>query len=378
MSYNAQLSVPTRSTKTITPPETAENFSPVITRDGHSTLYSYDFSEHYHGVGWGAHRESLDKFITPAEIHRWARSNLGGYTPLQDSPSPVRCLEIGTGLGYNTGSFLSEALKYSLSVDLDTLDLSNSPLKWALTQNTFRSLYGPNVLCALEDLVSQGQHLREWQTKRSTPAQHDVIWQIKLRCGDARSTIQSCPKEHYELIFLDAFSPQRCPQLWSEEFLLALSQRLRRGGRLLTYSCAAAVRSSLIRAGLAVYSLIPPTESGLWSLGTVAIKPPVLRTPKNTPATGQQISPRGHFEGSSNSPAKNKRCYEMLSSTQLEHLQTRAAVPYRDPQLADRTGNIIQRRKIEQQSSILESTSAWKRRSRGKQSTHNTDPADPA
>jgi tRNA U34 5-methylaminomethyl-2-thiouridine-forming methyltransferase MnmC len=45
-----------------------------------------------------------------------------------------------------------------------------------------------------------------------------------------------------------------------------------------------------------------------------------------------------------------------------EHLQTRAAVPYRDPNLSDRPEVILQRHQQEQQRSTLESTSSWRRR----------------
>ena len=47
----------------------------------------------------------------------------------------------------------------------------------------------------------------------------------------------------FDLILLDAFSPQRCPELWSEEFLGALARRLEPQGRLLTYSRSAACRN---------------------------------------------------------------------------------------------------------------------------------------
>jgi tRNA U34 5-methylaminomethyl-2-thiouridine-forming methyltransferase MnmC len=45
-----------------------------------------------------------------------------------------------------------------------------------------------------------------------------------------------------------------------------------------------------------------------------------------------------------------------------EHLQTRAAVPYRDPQLCDPAHIILHRRQIEQQASSLEPTSRFSKR----------------
>jgi tRNA U34 5-methylaminomethyl-2-thiouridine-forming methyltransferase MnmC len=47
---------------------------------------------------------------------------------------------------------------------------------------------------------------------------------------------------------------------------------------------------------------------------------------------------------------------------ELEHLQTRASIPYRDPSLADDRQTILDRRETERLASNLESTSRWKSR----------------
>jgi tRNA U34 5-methylaminomethyl-2-thiouridine-forming methyltransferase MnmC len=51
-----------------------------------------------------------------------------------------------------------------------------------------------------------------------------------------------------------------------------------------------------------------------------------------------------------------------LSPQEQEHLQTRAAIPYRDPNLSDSAEEIRQRRQQEQDLSSLEPTSSWKKR----------------
>ena len=143
---------------------------------------------------------------------------------------------------------------------------------------------------------------------------------------------------HFDLILLDAFSPQRCPELWSEEFLGALAHRLAPQGRLLTYSRSAAVRASLKRAGLNLFSLLPaPGERVGWSSGTLA-------TPTNSgcPQDGPGWRP--------------------LSAMEWEHLQTRAAVPFRDPQGNATAEDILERRRLEQEHCGYEPTNAWQRR----------------
>jgi len=145
---------------------------------------------------------------------------------------------------------------------------------------------------------------------------------------------------HFDLILLDAFSPSKCPMLWSEEFLMQLSKRLTLGGKLITYSTAAAIRGSLKRAGLQVASLKPlNNEKRKWSNGTIAIS-----TNKHSYNVQQEV------------------IWAPLSQREEEHLSTKAAVPYRDPRSNGTSQEIIQRRIKEQQESELEPTKDWKRR----------------
>ena len=58
----------------------------------------------------------------------------------------------------------------------------------------------------------------------------------------------------------------------------------------------------------------------------------------------------------------NAETLHPLSQMEQEHLQTRAAIPLRDPDLSDRAETILQRQKDEQSQSQRESTSSWRRR----------------
>ena len=151
--------------------------------------------------------------------------------------------------------------------------------------------------------------------------------------------LQQIPEPvRFDLILLDAFSPQRCPELWSEEFLGALAHRLAPQGRLLTYSRSAAVRASLKRAGLSLFSLLPaPGERVGWSSGTLATPPD-----SNCPQAGPG--------------------WRLLSAMEWEHLQTRAAVPFRDPRGNATAEVILERRRLEQEHCGHEATNAWQRR----------------
>ena len=133
------------------------------------------------------------------------------------------------------------------------LEIDARPLRLALANTGFINHWTHSTVNRLRSL----DQCSEWT---------DDDGQGTLLFGDARQCLDNIPEEQsFDLIFHDAFSPQRCPQLWSEEFLKRLGDRLAPEGRLLTYSRSAAVRTSLKRAGLELRSLLPaPGERQGW------------------------------------------------------------------------------------------------------------------
>ena len=267
------------------------------------------FGEAFHNSA-GALNEARAKFVGPAELDRFR----GG--------EPLHILDVCVGLGYNTAAVLGSLPTPAPAVRWWGLELDRRPLELALSQPRFQALWSEDVLHKLAAIRDQGG----WSTPGNEGQQ---LW------GDAREMLSTIPEAvRFDLILHDAFSPQRCPELWSEEFLSALAQRLAPGGRLLTYSRAAAIRGSLKRAGLALRSLpAAPGERTGWSSGTVAIK--------------QDKSVVG--------------C-RPLSAMEQEHLLTRAAVPFRDPDQRDLAPVILERRQQEQLHCGLEATNSWQRR----------------
>ena len=294
----------------------ADGLRPYPTADGSFSLESARFGEAFHNSA-GALNEARAKFSRPAELDRFRRSDR------------LRILDVCVGLGYNTAVILEDLADSAPAVEWWGLELDRRPLQLALEQPTFRGLWSAEVLQRLEAIhTSDG-----WNDPPNIGHQ---LW------GDARATLATIPEpQRFDLILQDAFSPQRCPELWTEDFLAGLSQRLAAGGRLLTYSRSAAVRASLQRAGLQLYSLLPaPGERIGWSSGTMAVKP------------GGDCTETG--------PG-----WRPFSAMELEHLLTRAAVPFRDPDGTASCAVILKRRTLEQEQCKLEATNAWQRRWRG-------------
>ncbi|MCY4381219.1 MAG: MnmC family methyltransferase [Proteobacteria bacterium] len=315
-------------------------YSSYTTDDGSFSLYSLDAKEAFHH-SMGAHSETKMKFIIPAEFDLYAK---------EYPHTPLYFLDVCFGLGY--GSMLTYAAAQQLGICLHThaLDISRLPLRAALSHQDFRDQCPLFCLELLKSLYRTGA----WYHPQL--GEGHAYWQ------DARQSVRSLDCS-YDVIYLDAFSAKSCPELWTRDFLAELIRRLKVGGRLITYATSASLRQSLIALGCQVYSTqLPDAETvygnmknlrSPWSMGTVAFKPQL-------PSAD---SPASQFFW--RSPKQGKRPFCSLSIMEREHLETKAAVPYRDPSLAASQEMILARRQTEQNSSKwthLMTTSRWRRK----------------
>jgi tRNA U34 5-methylaminomethyl-2-thiouridine-forming methyltransferase MnmC len=279
-------------------------FTPQPTADGSFTFYSEEFGQAFHSHH-GAWEEAIYKYAVPTQVG--ARAGSGH----------VRILDVCYGLGYNSAAALAEIWRVNpdCHVEIVALELSAQVPQAAIAAGLLAAWPAP-IPALLAMLATEGQVNQSHVSGR-------------LLLGDARQTIQAAIDRGFlaDAIFLDPFSPAVCPQLWTIEFMAAVASCCAPAGLLATYSCAAAVRTALLAAGLAVADM-PPV--GRKAPGTIA------------------------------SPAKE--LIPALSPSAQERLRTKAAVPYRDPQLQDTAAQIVQRRRVEQAESQLESTSQWKKR----------------
>lgn len=90
---------------------------------------------------------------------------------------------------------------------------------------------------------------------------------------DARRFIKVAPNT-YNYIFLDAFTPSKCPALWTLEFFRELYNKLEDDGMILTYSTSAAIRNAFLSNGLYIGKIYDKQFKRF--VGTVAVKNPDL------------------------------------------------------------------------------------------------------
>ncbi|QVL51704.1 MAG: SAM-dependent methyltransferase [Cyanobium sp. M30B3] len=294
---------------------------PRLGADGSFSLWSERFGEGFHG-GIGALSEARAKFVHPAQLERFPPGRR------------LRVVDVGFGLGTNSAALREAAEDCGLELEVWGLECDPQPLRQALATPTFRNQWRQHTVCWLEGLLAGGG-----QGSRGGV----LLW------GDARLRLPELLGARHlagrcDLVLLDAFSPQRCPELWSHEFLGQLARLLEPQARLLTYCCAAAVRRSLMQAGLQLASIQAPRDQSprngdLWSFGTAA-SPTGL--PGAATAGGGPLRP--------------------LSAMERDHLDTRASEPYRDPSGQTDATEILAARRRAQAASSASSTSAWRRR----------------
>jgi tRNA U34 5-methylaminomethyl-2-thiouridine-forming methyltransferase MnmC len=278
---------------------------PQLTQDGSYTFFSQEYQEAFHSA-FGAKQEAEVRYIQPCLIKQLAAKQ-----------STIRLLDICYGLGYNSAAALEAiwAVNSECQVELIALEIALDVPQQTVNYNLLAEWQHP-VPQLLAKLAKQ-------------LVVKDEFLQAKLVLGDARQTISSIIQSGWQAdaIFLDPFSPPKCPQLWTVEFISLVAQCLTPQGRLATYSCSAAVRTALLLAGLNIGSI---TGVGRKSPGTIA-----------------------SFE---------YKKLPRISLQEQEHLNTKAAIPYRDPCLQDNLEPILARRQQEQQNSNWESTSQWRKR----------------
>jgi len=164
------------------------------TRDGSISLRSSNFKQLFHSLS-GAKKESLEKYINPSELNRFKPKEI------------LVALDVCLGMGYNSACLIEAVRNKKVYLKWYGLELDKNPLKIALENSKYRSTWSINIIKTLERIESHNQF-------KDSYGEGNVLW------GDARKTINLIPKSlKFDLIYLDPFSPQQCPELWSEEFL---------------------------------------------------------------------------------------------------------------------------------------------------------------
>ena len=199
----------------------------IITEDGSHTLFVPEINECYHSTN-GAIQESRHIFIN---------SGLK-----ECKKSIINVLEVGFGTGLNA---LLTALECDTSVNYTTIELYPVPIEQALKLNY------PELLISESSILFEKIHTSPWNEKVQI---QDNFSLIKLKADFTLIEFY----DTFNIIYFDAFSPEKQPEMWSENMFRRLYLCASENAILTTYCAKGSVRRAVISAGFSVERLPGP------------------------------------------------------------------------------------------------------------------------
>lgn len=200
----------------------------MVTDDGSNTLFVPDINETYHSTH-GAIQESMHIFIEQ------------GLNVMQKDS--IRILEIGFGTGLNA---LLTALHADKQIEYITVE------KYPIDQQLVQALNYPEQtgLPYARDLFEK-LHQTRWEE----------LIEIKPNFRMQKLKTNFCdfaPSEKFDLIYFDAFSPEKQPEMWEQKQFEKLFNACHPGAVIVTYCAKGAVRRNMQSAGFKVERLPGP------------------------------------------------------------------------------------------------------------------------
>jgi tRNA U34 5-methylaminomethyl-2-thiouridine-forming methyltransferase MnmC len=202
----------------------------IVTADGSHSLFNEALDETYHSRH-GAVQESLHVFI-----ERGFR-----YLVQTQKPKSISILEVGFGTGLNALLTLVEAIERDIPVTYTSLET------YPLSKEVWLKLNYPDTNNLFKEL-----HLAEWE-KWSQINSHFKL----LKLEKSLQEVELDPLQ-YDLIYFDAFAPNKQPELWELTVLNKVVKTLKSGGMFVTYCAKGQLKRDLKSLGLIVESLPGP------------------------------------------------------------------------------------------------------------------------
>lgn len=203
------------------------------TEDGSHTLYVPELDEHYHSTH-GAVQESLHVYLREGFLHC--------------NKEDMNLLEIGFGTGLNAFLTLLEAEKSDKTVCYTAIE------KYPLSADETDTLNYPDLLEFSKKEQFTLLHTSPWgEWVEQTPG-----FRLKKLEVDIRALSELQPEALFDLIYYDAFAPDKQPSLWTQEIFDRLYALSAPGAVLTTYCAKGAVRRMLQSAGYLVERLPGP------------------------------------------------------------------------------------------------------------------------
>lgn len=201
-----------------------------ITEDGSATILVTAMNEHYHSVK-GALTESNHIYRDCAFVHRGKSAN----------GQRMRLLEIGFGTGLN-------------AVVTAMVSIAEHPVhyitieKYPLEEDVVKHLHYDD---SVDGDLYRAIHRAEW----NVPVEITPYFTLEKRHGDY---LQDELPEGIDVVYFDAFAPEKQPEMWSHEAFERLVAILNKDAVFTTYCAKGEIRRLLASLGMTVERLAGP------------------------------------------------------------------------------------------------------------------------
>ena len=204
----------------------------VLTDDGSYSIKSREINHKVETLhtSTGAISESFEKFIKPMKFN---------YS------EDIAILDICAGLGYNSSAAIADFMKNSnANLTIDMVEISHATLACGLLVPSPVAEHDITKKAIEEELIRQDYAALSLE-RAEIPENID----INVFIEDARQTVQKLKDNTYDAIFLDPFSQNMAPELFSLEFFKEFRRVIKDNGIIATYTSSAPVRAGFIDAG---------------------------------------------------------------------------------------------------------------------------------
>ncbi|WP_405268824.1 MnmC family methyltransferase [Methanobrevibacter sp.] len=205
----------------------------VLTDDGSYSINSKEINNKVETLhtSTGAISESFEKFIKPMKFNY---------------DDDIAILDICAGLGYNSSAAISDFLKNSAesNLQIDMVEISKATFACGLLVPSPIPEHDITKKAIEDELIRQDYAALSLE-KGEIP---ENIF-INVFIEDARQTVQKLKDNTYDAIFLDPFSQNMAPELFSVEFFRQFHRIIKDDGIVATYTSSAPVRAGFIEAG---------------------------------------------------------------------------------------------------------------------------------
>lgn len=204
----------------------------IETADGSKTLFVPAMNEQYHSLN-GALTESDYVFLEKGFRHH-------------PSQTP-KVFEVGFGTGLNAMLTAQEAEKSKRPTYYTTIE------KYPIKTEEIQCLNYGNLLSPRANEIFHTIHKADWETDVQI-SEFFILHKIK-------SDLKTCSfsnNNFYDLVFFDAFGPDKQPEMWQDKVINKIFQLCSNGAIFVTYSAKGEIRRRLEASGFRMERLPGP------------------------------------------------------------------------------------------------------------------------